>query len=328
MKKVNVAVVGATGLVGQKLTELLGGMPNVKLRLFGKDSVGSKITLQRGVATVESCETLLTAPFDYALFMATEQVAAEFAPKLVRRGVVCIDNSSYFRLRRNVPLVVSCVNGVTARGQNLIANPNCSTIQTVVALNALKKLQPTKMTAVTYQSVSGAGKEGAEDLRQRRCYGNLRSFRHPIYDNLIPLIGQMRPDGFTTEERKLTDESRKILGLPRLKVNAFCVRVPISCCHGVFVNVRLKQRAELDEIREMFKSAPNVLLLDDPRFDLYPMPILLKNTKYVGVGRITRDPTDRNAINFFCVADNLLRGAAYNAYEIFREKLKEKQNCL
>lgn len=321
-----IAIVGATGLVGEKLTELMQNLPNVRLRLFGEKSAGSEIRLKNRVVAVESCEKLLCAKADYAMFMAPNEVAAKYVPKLIKHGIVCIDNSSFFRLRKDVPLVVPCINGETAHKAKLIANPNCSTIQTVIALNALKSLQPVSMTAVTFQSVSGAGKEALKDWSEGRSYGKLRVFRHPIYDNLIPCIGEVLPDGTTTEERKLRDESRKILALPRLKVNAFCVRVPVSVCHGVFVNVQLKQKVDLQQIRALLRDAPNVLLLDDAECGLYPMPLQLKNTKYVGVGRITKDPT-ANAINFFCVADNLLRGAAYNAYEILLTKLREEK-CL
>lgn len=322
-----IAIVGATGLVGEKLISLVENIPNVRLKLYGNSAVGQKIKLRHGVATVESCENLLHAKIDYAMFMAPNEVAARYVPRLVKRGVVCIDNSSQFRLRKDVPLIVSCINGRQARGHNLIANPNCSTIQTVVALNALKCLAPTRLVAVTFQSVSGAGKSALEDWQLRRGYGKLQCFRHPMWDNLLPMIGEIRSDGFTTEERKLTDESRKILGLPHLKVNAMCVRVPISVCHGVFVNVTFKEKFQLETVRNLLKNAPNVLLLDDAESGLYPMPLTLRNTKYVGVGRVAKDPT-ANAVNLFCVADNLLRGAAYNAYEILLDRLKEEKPCL
>ncbi len=323
----NIAIVGATGLVGEKLLSLTEGLRGVRLRLFGNASVGKTVVLRTRTATVESCEALLRAKSDIAMFMTPNEVSAQYIPQLVKRGVICVDNSSHFRLRHNVPLVVPCVNGESARGKLLIANPNCSTIQTVIALNALKDFCPQKMTAVTFQSASGAGKEALDDLEQRRCYGKLRQFRHPLYDNLIPMIGELRPDGTTTEERKLTDETRKILSLPRLKVNAFCVRVPVSVCHGVFVNVQFKRKADVAEVKEALRGAPNVLLLDEPQCQLYPMPLTLRNTKYVGVGRVCKDPTG-NGINFFCVADNLLRGAAYNAYEILLDKLREDKTCL
>lgn len=323
----SIAIVGATGLVGEKMTALADGLPNVRLRLFANSSAGKKIRLKNRTATVEPCENLLSAKIDYALFMAPDEVAAEFVPPLIKRGVVCIDNSSHFRLRKDVPLVVPCINGETAKGHNLIANPNCSTIQTVIVINALKSLCPTKMVAVTYQSVSGAGAEALSDLNEKHCYGKLAAFRHPIYDNLIPAIGQIRPDGFTSEERKLSDESRKILDLPKLAVNAFCARIPISVCHGVFVNLHLRERVNLEHIADLLKSAPNIILLNDAECGLYPMPILFRNTGYVGVGRLVKDST-ANAINFFCVADNLLRGAAYNAYEILLYKIKERETCL
>lgn len=313
---VNIAIIGATGLVGEKLTQILSDkLPRANVRLFGNTSVGNKVLYRGKETVVEDCEKLLVDLPDYAMFMATNEVSAHYIPKLVARGVTCIDNSSYFRLKRGVPLVVPCINGHQIANNKLIANPNCSTIQVVVAVNALKALRPTKMTAVTYQAVSGAGKAALTDLSEQSCYGKLREFRHPIYDNVIPMIGQMRPDGFTTEERKLTDESRKILDLPQLKVNSFCARIPVTVGHSVFVNLHFKEKVDLEAIRYLLRNAPNVLLLDDAENGLYPMPMTLRNTKYVGVGRLTKDPT-ANAINFFVVADNLLRGAAYNAYEI------------
>ena len=312
---INIAIVGATGLVGEKLTELVEKLPKTNVRLFGNTSVGNKVPFRGNEVVVEPTENLLKGHIDYAMFMATNEVSAEFIPKLVAKGVTCIDNSSFFRLKRDVPLVVPCINGDKIADSKLIANPNCSTIQVVIAVNALKSLQPTRLTAVTYQAVSGAGKAALTDLTEEHCYGKLCGFRHPIYDNVIPMIGEMRPDGFTSEERKLTDESRKILDLPKLQVNAFCARIPVTVGHSVFVNLQLKEKVDLEEIRHLLRNAKNVLLLDDATNGLYPMPMTLRNTKYVGVGRITKDPT-ANAVNFFVVADNLLRGAAYNAYEI------------
>ena len=318
----NIAIVGCSGLVGEKLTEILSNnMPRANVRLFGNLSVGSTMMFHGKETVIEPCENLLKGNVDYAMFMATNEVSAKYIPKLTAKGVTCIDNSSHFRLKRNVPLVVPCINGNIIEENLLIANPNCSTIQVVIAVNALKQLHPTKMTAVTYQAVSGAGKAALSDLNDESCYGKLHSFRHPIYDNVIPMIGDLREDGFTTEERKLTDESRKILDLPQLKVNAFCARIPITVGHSVFVNLHCKEKIDLEQIRHLLRNAPNVLLLDDAANGLYPMPMMLRNTKYVGVGRITKDPT-ANAINFFVVADNLLRGAAYNAYEILESCLR------
>lgn len=322
-----IAIVGATGLAGEKLVYLLSTLPDSRVKLFGNSAVNTKIRVGKIHTSVESCDKLLSDPPKYAMFMAPEEVAAYYVPKLLKKGVTVIDNSSRFRLRKDVPLIVPCINGQEARGHNLIANPNCSTIQVTICLNALKPLDPTKLTVVTYQAASGAGREGLNDLLEQRSYGRLQSFRHPLNDNIIPSIGELRPDGVTSEERKLTDESRKILRLPRLKVNAFCARVPVTVGHGAFVNVQFKERFDLNTARTLLKNAPNVLLLDDAECGLYPMPLTVRNTKYVGVGRITKDPT-ANGLNFFCAADNLLRGAAYNAYEILLDKIKENDACL
>lgn len=319
-----IAIVGATGLVGQRLCEIIDyKLPDVQVRLFANASAGAKINFHCRPITVESCERLSDCECDYAMFMATNDISLKYIPILLRRGVTCIDNSSAYRLKKDVPLVVPCVNGDEIGDSKLIANPNCSTIQTVVALNALKALQITKFTAVTYQAAAGAGKEGLADLQEQRSYGNLRCFAHPITDNVIPCIGELHKGGYTEEERKMMAESRKILRLPRLKVNAFCARVPVSVGHCVFVNVHCKQRIHLPEIRQMLSGAPNVLLFDDAAHNLYPMPSMLRNTKYVGVGRLCKDPT-ANALNMFVVADNLLRGASYNAYEILCRLLQRE----
>ncbi len=323
MKKI--AVIGATGLVGQKLCQLLQHLP-VSVRLFANATVGTRVIFRGKPTTVEPCEALKCAKIDYAMFMASNEVSAQYIPQLTKRGVVCIDNSSAFRLKKGVPLVVPCINGELVARNKLIANPNCSTVQTVVALAPLKKFGPLSLTAVTYQSVSGAGKNALDDLYARNCYGKLKGISHPIYDNIIPFIGEALGDGSTTEERKLVDESRKILSLPHLKVNSFCVRVPVSVGHGVFVNVRFKQKIDVDEAKKLLSDAPNVLLLDNPQMGLYPMPLTLRNTKFVGVGRIRRDPTTPYGLNMFTVADNLLRGAAYNALEILQCAMEEQ--CL
>ena len=317
-----IAIVGACGLVGDKLVNLLQDrLLGANVRLFGNSSVGTRVYFRNKPTVIESCDQLLNGGIDYAMFMASNDVAKEYAPKLVKQGVTCIDNSSAFRLDKNVSLVVPCINGELIRGKKLIANPNCSTIQVVIAINALIEMQPTKMTAVTYQAVSGAGKTGISDLAEQRCYGKLQCFSHPIYDNLIPCIGKIQDDGFTDEEQKLVHESRKIMNLPHLKVNSFCARIPVSVGHGVFVNLHLKEKIDLSKIRCLLRNAPNVLLFDDAENGIYPMPMMIRNTKYVGVGRITKDHT-ANAVNFFVVADNLLRGASYNALEILIQAMK------
>ena len=316
MNKKTIAIVGATGLVGEKLTEILQDkLTDVNVRLFGNTEAGRRVNFRNKRVTVESCDKLANLDADVAIFTATEQVSAEYIPSLLKRGVTCVDNSSVYRLNKEVPLVIPSVNGGLIKNSKLIANPNCSTIQTAIVVNALKPLCPSKLTAVTYQSVSGAGKNGLKDLSERSEYGKLASFKHPIYDNVIPMIGSVTKSGYSTEETKMLKESRKILDMPRLKVNAFCARIPVTVGHGVFVNLVLKKKVDLNEIRFLLKNAENVLLMDDAEGDVYPMPRTIRNTKYVGVGRIYKDITG-NAVNMFIVADNLLRGAAYNAYEI------------
>lgn len=314
-------IVGASGLVGESLVQIVANKDlRVNVRLFGHTSAGQKICFKGKNVKIEPCEALLEGELHYAMFMANELVASRYVPELAERGVTCIDNSSYFRLRGDVPLVVTSINGEAIGKSKIIANPNCSTIQTVIAVNALKSLEPIKMTAVTYQSVSGAGREGIADLERKSGYGSLKSFKHPIADNLIPYIGSASKNGLTSEEWKLVKESRKILGLPKLKVNSFCARVPVTRGHGVFVNVLCRKKTDVDEVKDLLEKSPDVLVMDGD--NLYPMPINIANTKYVGVGRITRDPTNPRAVNMFVVADNLLRGAAYNAYEILEEVIR------
>lgn len=316
-------IVGASGLVGESLIQLVANKRlNVKVRLFGNASAGRRVEILGKRLTIEPCEAILDGQVDYAAFMANELVAARYVPELAKRGVVCVDNSAHFRLKKDVPLVVTSINAETIGESKIIANPNCSTIQTVIAVNALKSLEPIKLTAATYQSVSGAGREGLDDLKYRRGYGALKCFEHPIANNLIPHIGQTTPSGLTSEEWKLVRESRKILGLPRLKVNGFCCRVPTTRCHGVFVNLVCRKKIDVEEVRALLAQSENVLVMDGD--NLYPMPINLANTKYVGVGRITRDISNPRAVNMFVVADNLLRGAAYNAYEILEYVMKRE----
>lgn len=313
-----IAIIGASGLVGEKLTEIIADkFSDYRILLFGNATIGKRKQVGTRFVTIQHCDKLYTEQIDYALFAATNEISQKYIPELEKRGVICIDNSSQFRLNKNVPLVVPSINGDAISNCNVIANPNCSTIQVVLAVNALKSLLPYKMTAVTYQAASGAGKEGVFDLAEKRNYGKLKCFDHPIYDNVIPCIGQVLKSGATSEEQKLVDESRKILQLPKLKVNSFCARIPVTTGHSVFVNLQFKQKFTLDEVRNLLENAENVLLFDDPQNGVYPMPIMLRHTKYVGVGRIEKDKTS-NGINFFVVADNLLRGAAYNAYEILK----------
>lgn len=318
-----IAIIGATGLVGQTLAEILADkLPNHKLLLFGNESAGQKVCYFGKTYTVLGTQRLLQCKPNYAMFMANEQVAAQFVPKLAKLGAVCVDNSTFFRLRKNVPLVVPQINGEKALNSNVIANPNCTTIQVAIALNALLPLRPARVTVATYQSASGAGKEGLRDLLEQRDYGKLKSFRHPVFDNMIAQIGEVLPNGHTTEEEKLKNESRKILNLPRLQVNAFCVRVPVSVGHGAFVNVQFRQPVLPEQAKELLQKQPDVLVLDDAEKGIFPMPTYVRHTHFVGVGRLHAD--GKKGLNMFVVADNLLVGAAYNAYGILEKVMKQR----
>lgn len=321
----DIAVIGASGLVGLALTEIVTDkLKNCKITLYGESSAGRKLCYFGKNYTVEKTERLAEEqPPDYAMFMASADVAKEWVPRLAQKGTVCIDNSACFRLEKDVPLVVPQINGESIGKSKIIANPNCTTIQAAIALNALKDFEPCEVTVATYQSASGAGREGLDDLAENRGYGKLKSFRHPIADNLIPQIGEILPDGATAEERKLQKELPKILGLPQLYVNAFCVRVPVTVGHGAFVNVRCKRTCEAADVLQLLEKEQNVIVWNNKEQFLYPMPSLVRNTHFVGVGRVF--PDGKGGVNMFVCADNLLVGAAYNAYLILKQCLKNNQ---
>lgn len=326
---ISVAIVGASGLVGEAMRSIVAAkMPSCKLRLFGDKSAGTTVSVGGKAVTIEHVEKLTTLTGGYALFATSNDVSRKWIPVCLNNGVTVIDNSSAFRLDDDVPLVVPCVNGelITA-DKNLYANPNCTTIQVCVAMNALKSIEPTRMNVVTMQAASGAGREGLIDLMEKRTYGRLGSFAHPIVDNVLPKIGEMNDNGFTSEELKMKFESRKILQLPSLAVNCVCTRVAVSTGHSAWINAQFRKPFSTSQVRELLRQQSMLLLLDNAAADLYPMPSLLRSTRYVGVGRISVDETTENGLNMFVVADNLLRGAAYNAFEIMEKaiELREKK---
>ena len=317
-----IAIVGASGFTGSKLCEILTDkLDGEKIVMYGNASVGQKLCYFGKTYTVKHIDSLKDDDVDYALFMTNEEVSAKYIPQLVEKKVVCIDNSSAFRLKKDVPLVVPQINAQDIGRCKLVANPNCTTIQVAIALAPLQKLGMEHLTVVTYQAASGAGKEGLTDLTEKRTYGKLKSFPHPLFDNVIAQIGNVLPSGNTTEENKLRFETGKILHQSSLAVNAFCVRVPVTVGHCAFVNVRLQQSFEIEQIRSLLKNTKDVLLFDDAQQQLFPMPAVLRHTHFVGVGRIFRDDTGKG-VNMFVVADNLLRGAAYNAYQILIQCMK------
>lgn len=311
-----VAVVGASGLTGSAFCDIAADkLP--RLRLIGKSTVGTRVTLAGKTYVIEG-EEALDKSCDYAMFFTDEQTSRRLVPKAALNGAVCIDNSCAFRMHRDVPLVVPKVNGGDVGRCKVIANPNCTAIQIAIALNCVKSLGIEEVTAVTFQAASGAGREGLADLRQNRGYGKLRAFAHPLCDNVIGQIGEILPDGTTTEEQKLRLELPKILHEKQLEVNSFCARVPVSVGHCAFVSVALRQSFDLDKVCDMFTGKDLLLYRQG-----LPQPLALRHTHVVGVGRLSKF---RNRLNMFVVADNLLTGAAYNAFEILRIAM-ENNKC-
>lgn len=323
MKLYNVAVAGATGLVGRKMLQVLEErkFPVREIRpLASKRSVGASVSFNGRAVPVQELTASSFRGIDFALFSAGASVSKEFAKAVVDSGAVMIDNSSAFRMDPNVPLVVPEVNAVKAfEHHGIIANPNCSTIQMVVALKPLHDAWKIKRVVVsTYQSVTGAGKRGADQLEAelyRKGEGE-KKFPHPIAYNALPQVDIFLEDGSTREERKMADETKKIMGDDSIRVTATCVRIPTIGGHSEAVNVEFALPFTLDEVRRKLAGMSGVCVQDDVSRSIYPMAILAHEKDDVFVGRIRRDETVENGLNFWVVSDNLRKGAATNAVQI------------
>lgn len=321
MKKFNVAVVGATGMVGNKFLEVLTErkLPVENYYLFAsKKSAGKEIDFMGKKHTVielndDNIEKL-KAKLDFALFSAGGSVSAEFAPKFVKIGAVVVDNSSQWRMDENVPLVVPEVNPEDIKKHNgIIANPNCSTIQAMVALKPLYDAYGIKRIIYsTYQAVSGAGVKGYTDLKENTT----EKFPYPILNNMLPHIDVFTENGYTKEELKMINETRKILHDKKLKVTATTVRVPVFYGHSESINVELKKSTTREDVMKLYASAPGIVLQDDVKNNIYPMPINAENKDEVFVGRIRMDDSVKSGVNIWVVADNIRKGAATNAVQI------------
>ena len=327
MKLYTVAVLGATGAVGQEMMKILEerNFPVGKLiPLASARSAGKTLKFKGEDVTIqEACDTAFEG-VDIVLGAAENDIAQKFAPAIVKAGAVFVDNSSAFRLDPNVPLIVPEINPQDVSWhKGIIANPNCSTIITVTAVNALNQLSPIKaMTASTYQAVSGAGAGGpielqneVEALREGKTY-EPKVFSHQIAYNLIPQIGGEQFEGYTSEEMKMQNEGRKIMRLPELKVSCTCVRVPVVRSHSISVSLHFDNKITVAEAREVLKRAPGVKLVDDLAKKEYPMPLDTSNQDIVFVGRIRPDLTDDNGLCLWCCGDQVRKGAATNAIQI------------
>ena len=319
MKKYVMAVVGATGMVGSKFLKVLEerNLPVSEYYLFASaKSAGKQIDFLGKKQTViePNPENIKGKGIEIALFSAGGSVSKEFAPRFAEMGAIVIDNSSQWRMYDDVPLVVPEVNGEEAlNNHGIIANPNCSTIQAVVALKPLDDAFGIKRVVYsTYQAVSGAGVAGYNDLRD----GTTTKFPYPIRGNVLPHIDVFLPNGYTKEEEKMIKETRKILKKPDLRVTATTVRVPVFHGHSESINVEFERPCTVEGIKEALRTMPNIVIVDDPANNKYPMPIYAEDTDEVYVGRIRLDESVEYGCNLWVVADNIRKGAATNAVQI------------
>ena len=327
MKLYTVAVLGATGAVGQEMMNILEerNFPVGKLiPLASARSAGKKLIFKGQEVTIqEACETAFEG-VDIVLGAAENDIAEKFAPAIVKAGAVFVDNSSAFRLDPNVPLIVPEVNGQDAKNhKGIISNPNCSTIITVTAVNALNSIAPIQsMVASTYQAVSGAGVAGMAELEAQIAAllegkpAEAKTFAYQIAYNLIPQIGGEQEDGYTSEEMKLHYEGRKIMHLPELNVSCTCVRVPVMRSHSISVKLHFEKPVSVEQAREVLAKAPGVKLVDDLPNKQYPMPLDTSGQDIVYVGRIRPDLTDPNGLCLWCCGDQVRKGAATNCVQI------------
>ena len=327
MKTYTVAVLGATGAVGQEMISILQerNFPVGKLIPLASARSAGKTMKFRGEDVIirEACDEAFEG-VDIVLGAAENDIAKKFAPAIVKAGAVFVDNSSAFRMDPKVPLIVPEVNPEDIAWHNgIISNPNCSTIITITAVNALNKLSPIRtMTASTYQAVSGAGAGGpvelmaeVDALSKGESY-TPTVFPYQIAYNLIPQIGGEQVDGYTSEEMKMQNEGRKIMHLPELKVSCTCVRVPVVRSHSISVSLHFDRKVTVEEAREVLATAPGCRLMDDLGAKQYPMPLDTSGQDIVYVGRIRPDLTDENGLCLWCCGDQVRKGAATNAIQI------------
>lgn len=319
---IKLAIAGATGMVGRKFLEVLEErkFPIDELFLFAsKNSAGKNISFKGKDYTVEELkEDSFDRGIDIALFSAGGDTSLKYAKIASSKGCIVIDNSSAWRMDENVPLVVPEVNPEDIKWHNgIIANPNCSTIQAVVALKPLdEKFNIKRIVYSTYQAVSGAGMRGFEDLKFGINGTPPKKFTYPIAYNLLPHIDIFVKNGYTKEEIKMINETRKILHKPELKITATTVRVPVFYGHSESINIEFENNFELSDVYSALNEGPGIIVMDDVKNNIYPMPVIAEGKDEVFVGRIRRDESIDSGINMWVVADNIRKGAATNAVQI------------
>lgn len=332
MKKYKIAVVGATGMVGRTFLKVLEEvkLPAESYTLFSSArSAGTHLTFMgKDYVVKELCENSFDEGFDIALFSAGGSTSEKFAPIAASKGCVVIDNSSAWRMDDNVPLVVPEVNPDDIKwNKGIIANPNCSTIQAMVALKPLHdKYKIKRIVYSTYQAVSGAGLAGYKDLENGLKGEAPKKFPHQIAGNCLPHIDVFLPNGYTKEEMKMVNETRKILGDNSIKITATTVRVPVFNSHSEAINVEFYNQFDLDDLRKTLEEAPGIIVQDDVEHDVYPLALDAAGKNETFVGRIRRDESVDSGVNLWVVADNIRKGAATNAVQIAQKLIEQWEN--
>lgn len=335
MSTYKVAVVGATGAVGSEMVKVLAqrSFPVSNLRLFATSKSAGRVVSFRGSnILVEDIEKADSGGIEIAFFAGGEVPSARFVPEFVKKGALAVDNSSTFRMDKDVPLIVPEVNPEDLKShKGIIANPNCSTIQMVIVLKPIMDRAGIERIIVsTYQSVSGTGRDAVEELKEQTGAvingGSVirKIYPHQIAFNIFPHIGDFGADGYCQEERKMIDETRKILGEPGLKITATACRVPVMTGHCEAVNIKTKKKLGVEETKKILAEFPGVLVLDNPEEALYPTPLQAEGGDLVLAGRIREDLSQENGLDLWIAADNLRKGAALNAVQI-AEKMIEME---
>ena len=334
MKKYNVAILGATGAVGQEMLKVLEeyDIPVERLLpLASAKSAGGTVSFKGEDVKIEEAREDSFAGMDFVLGAVKNPMSRRFAPAIVKSGAVYIDNSSAFRMDPEVPLVVPEINGEDAfKNKGIIANPNCSSIITLMAVGGIAKLSPIKsMVACTYQAVSGAGQSGLVELEAQMLAlaegkkPEAKVFPTQIAMNVIPHIGDELENGYTDEEMKMQNEGRRILHLSELKVTCTCVRVPVMRSHSISVTLRTERKVSVAEANEAIRAFPGCRLIEDYDGRNYPTPLDTSNQDLVWVGRVREDLTDENGLTLWCCGDQIRKGAAANAVQILKRMIEE-----
>ncbi len=330
----NVAVVGATGAVGEEMLKILQqrNFPLRNLRVLASErSEGKRLEFKKEKLKVEKLSSASLKGIEIALFSAGASISREFSPKMVKAGAVVVDNSNGFRMEKDVPLIVPEVNPWALKNhQGIIANPNCSTIQLVVAISPIhRRAKIKRMIISTFQAVSGTGREAIFELKkQSESYVTDSSiirkvYPHQIAFSLLPHIGNFLPSGYTDEEMKMVNETRKIMEDPDIAITATCVRVPVFISHSEVVTLETEEKINVEKVREILASSPGVIVKDEPQKNSYPLPIEAAGRDEVFVGRIREDESIPNGLNLWIVADNLRKGAALNTIQIAELLIQE-----